>query len=337
MRKIFGMAVALWLCGWFAALGADYSLADGTTISGEIVSADNIGVVFKTGQDTYSEKTPWTKFSQDGLKQLAQNPKAAPFAEPFIEPTPSQTAPQQIHLNDVPRLARPVPGSLFGALFTSSVGIVMILLIYAANVFAGYEAATFRERPVGIGIVLAAAVPIIGPIILLSMPRPPPPAPTEEEIAAAAPVEQEPHRFAVPGAVPAPQPTPAAPSRSISPAAPVAPTPVPQEHIQIVASGFSGEPPPKDESRTEVFQRGQFMFNRRFFETKFTGFFAIARPEADRGKILVVKTPGALLTVERISRISANEVHFEVVQGGERQEIMVPFADIQQIQLKQKS
>lgn len=79
------------------------------------------------------------------------------------------------------------------------------------------------------------------------------------------------------------------------------------------------------------------MFNRRFFETKFSGFFAIARPEADRGKVLLVKTPGALLTVERISRISANEVHFEVVQGGERQEIMVPFADIQQIQLKQKS
>ena len=79
------------------------------------------------------------------------------------------------------------------------------------------------------------------------------------------------------------------------------------------------------------------MFNRRFFETKFAGFFGIARAEADRGKVLMVKTPGALLTVERISRISANDAHFEVVQGGERQEIMVPFADIQQIQLKQKS
>jgi len=79
------------------------------------------------------------------------------------------------------------------------------------------------------------------------------------------------------------------------------------------------------------------MFNRRFFETKFPGFFSIARTEADRGKILLVKTPGALLSVERISRIGANEVHFEVVQGGERQEIMVPFADVQQIQLKRKS
>lgn len=326
MRKIIGIALALWICGWMAVLGADYLLADGTTVSGEIVSADNNGVIFKTGPDTYSEKIQWLKFSQDGLKQLAQNPKAEPFAEPFIEPPPENAKPQ-IHLNDVPRLARPAAGSLFGALFTSSVGIVMLLLIYAANIFAGFEVAVFRERPVGIGIVLAAVVPILGPIILLSMPRPPPPPPTEEEMAAATQSEPEPQRFAVPGMSPPPRP----------PSAPAASIPMPQEHIHIVASGFSGEPPPKEGSQAEIFQRGQFMFNRRFFETKFPGFFSIARAEADRGKVLVVKTPGALLTVERISRISANDVHFEVVQGGERQEIMVPFGDIQQIQLKQKS
>jgi hypothetical protein len=325
MRKIIGITLVFWICARLIALGADYSLADGTTISGDIVSTDNNGVVFKTGPDTYSEKLSWLKFSQAGLKQLAQNPKAKPFAEPFIAPEPSQTAKAEIRLNDVPRLARPAPGSLFGALFTSSVGIVMLLLIYAANIFAGYEIAAFRERPIGMGIGLATAVPIIGPIILLSMPRPPPPAPTEEELAAAAaPVETEPQRFAVPGMAPQPAAEPES-------------TPEPQEQIQIVAGGFSGAPPPKDSSQTQVFQRGQFMFNRRFFETKFPGFFGIARAEADRGKVLLVKTPGALLTVQRISRITANDAHFEVVQGGGQQEIMVPFADIQQVQLKQKS
>lgn len=316
--------MALWICARLVAWGADYSLADGTTISGDIVSADNNGVVFKTGPDTYSEKTSWLKFSQAGLKQLAQNAKAKPFAEPFIAPEPAPTAKAQIHLNDVPRLARPAPGSLFGALFTSSVGIVMLLLIYAANIFAGFEIAAFRERPAGMGIGLAAVVPIIGPIILLSMPRPPPPAPTEEELAAAAPVEAEPQRFAVPGMAPQPVAEPASAAE-------------PQEQIQIVDGGFSGAPPPKDSSKTQVFQRGQFMFNRRFFETKFAGFFGIARAEADRDKVLLVKTPGALLTVQRISRITANDAHFEVVQGGGQQEIMVPFADIQQVQLKQKS
>lgn len=104
-----------------------------------------------------------------------------------------------------------------------------------------------------------------------------------------------------------------------------------------MASGFSGDPPPPpSESKVETFQRGQYMFNRRFLETKFAGFFGIVRPEADRGKIMIVKIPATLLTVERIARIGANEVYFEVVQGGQRQEMMVPFADIQQIQLKQK-
>src|SRR5581483_7457988 len=270
MRKLLGAFFAIWICS-LAAIGAEqYSLADGTTVSGEIITVDASGVMFKTGPDTYTEKMPWTKFSQDGLKQLAQNPKAQPFAEPFIEPPPV-AAKAQININAVPRLANPASGSLFGALFTSSVGIVMLLLIYAANIFAGYEVAVFRARPIGMGIGLAAVIPIIGPIILISMPTVLQTAPVEEIPLATEP-PPEPHRFTVGTPAPAYTPPPAA--------APMA-APIEREEIQIVASGFSGAPPPKDESaQVEVFQRGQFMFNRRFFETKFPGFFSIARPEA---------------------------------------------------------
>jgi len=201
-------------------------------------------------------------------------------------------------------------------------------LIYGGNIFAGYEAAVFRARPAGLGIGLAAALPIIGPIIVLSMPTtPPPPEPVAPEVAAA---HAEPQRFAVPGQSP---PAPAAPSTH---AARATPAPTVGEPIHIVASGFSGAPPPPA-SNTEVFQRGQFIFNRRFFETKFRGFFGIARAEADRGKALTIKTPGALLTVERISQVSANDLQVEVLQGGERQQITVPFADIQQVQLTSKA
>ena len=79
------------------------------------------------------------------------------------------------------------------------------------------------------------------------------------------------------------------------------------------------------------------MFNRRFFETKFSGFFGIVRPEADKDKVLQVKTARTLFVAERISRITASEVHFEVLRGGSRQEVMVPFAEIQEIKLKQKN
>lgn len=317
MRNILGITVAFLLCGLLSVIGAEsYSLADGSTISGDVVSFNNNGVILKTGPETYTSRLPWMKFSQDGLKELAKNPKIKPFAGPFIEPPPTaHKKPVQVH--DVVRLAHPKSGSLFGALFTSSVGIVVMLLIYAASIYAGYEISVFRARPPGVGIGLAAVLPVLGPIILLSMPTQAQAAPVEE-----IPVEQqaveEPQRFTLPG-VEAPVVEPVG-----------AP---PQEQINIGASGFSGAPPPA-ETPTETFQRGQFMFNRRFFETKFPGFFGIARSEADRGKILLVKTPGALLTVQRISRISSSDAHFEVVQGGQQQEVVVPFAEIQQIQLK---
>jgi hypothetical protein len=313
VRKLLWTISGLWLCGLLAAAGAEpFPLADGTTVSGDIVSFNDNGIIFRTGDDKYTDRLPWLKFSQDGLKQLAQNPKIDPFVEPFIAPaTAEQTPKPEVKVQAVPRLDRSAPVSLFGGLLASSVGLMVLLLIYAANIYAGFEAAINRSRPIALGMIAAAVLPILGPVIFLAMPS----ATQAAEMAvdeAAAPVESEPHRFAMPGAPP-------------------------PEEIHIVAGGFQGDPPPQPkDSQTEIFQRGQFTFNRRFFETKFSGFFGIIRPEADRGKTLMIKTTGALLTVERIARISADDVHFEVMQGGVRQEIMVPFADIQQIQLKSK-
>ena len=322
VRKILGTVFGFWLCGLLAAVGAEtFLLADGTTVSGDIVSFTENGIIFRTGDDKYTDRLPWIKFSQAGLKQLAQNPKIEPLVEPFIETPPAAPAKKaEVRIGDVPRLERPAPGSLFGALFSSSVGLIALLLIYAANLFAGYEIARFRAKPVAVVMSVAAVLPVLGPIIFLSMVPPRVEAAPVEETPAEASAESEPHRFAVPGAEPA---TAGAPLN---------------EEIHIVASGFRGERPPEPaHAQTEVFQRGQFMFNRRFFETKFPGFFGVVRTGEGIGKVLTVKTSGALLTVERISRITANDVYFEVLHGAERREITVPFSDIQQIQLKAKN
>jgi hypothetical protein len=112
----------------------------------------------------------------------------------------------------------------------------------------------------------------------------------------------------------------------------------PKEDIRIASGSWeAGAPPaPPEPPQAEVFQRGQFMFNRRFFETRFAGFFGIIRREADKDKMLQVKTPHALFVAERITRIGASEVHFEVLRGGLSQEVVVPFAEIQEVQLKHK-
>lgn len=328
MRKLLWTFSGIWLCGLLAAAGAaSFPMADGTTVSGDIVSFNDNGVILRTGDDKYTERLPWLKFSQTGLAQLAQNPKIDPFVEPFIAPPPpDRSAKPEIKLQTVMRLDRSSPASLFGGLFSSGVGLLVLLLIYAGNIYAGYEIAKFRARPSAVVIGTAAALPILGPAIFLSMPGlrtmaapvAETPAETSVEISAEisaedAPVQNEPHRFVVPGMKP-------------------------EEEIHIVAGSWeAGAPPtPPDQPETETFQRGQFMFNRRFFETKFSGFFGIIRPEADKAKVLQVKTTRTLFVAERIARITANEAYFEVMRGDSRQEVMVPFAEIQEIQLKHK-
>ena len=75
-----------------AATGADtFPLTDGTAVTGDVISYNDNGVVFRLDVDKYSQRVPWTKFSQDALKQLSNNPKVRPLAEPFIETPPTRS------------------------------------------------------------------------------------------------------------------------------------------------------------------------------------------------------------------------------------------------------
>ena len=313
MRRIFWTIFSLWLGGLWVAAGADtFPLTDGTSLTGDVISYNDNGVVFRLEVDKYSPRVPWTKFSQDALKQLANNPKIKPLAEPFIETAPvvERTKKTEVKVHEVSRLELPPKQSLFGALFSSSVGLVVLLLIYAANIFAGYEIAVMRSRPIALVMGVAVVLPILGPIIFLAMP-----VRVEPSKTAAPQPEAAPHTFAVPGAA---QPAAAG--------------------IHIVEASWQKEAPAAaNSSEPQIFQRGQFTFNRRFFETKFSGFFAMIRRESEKNLMLTVKTGRALFVVERITRIATNEMHVEVAQGAAKQEVMVPFAEIVEVQLKPKS
>jgi len=87
---------------------------------------------------------------------------------------------------------------------------------------------------------------------------------------------------------------------------------------------------------TQVFQRGAFMFNRRFLETKFPGFFGVVRREAEKDLLLIIKAHRGEYTVDRISRISANDLHAQVRKGQASEEVTIPFTEIQEIRLKHK-
>jgi len=346
MRKPLSLVLGLWLAGQLLSSAAEtYALTDGTSMTGDVVKYDDNGVLLRTPDDLYTNLT-WTRFSQDGLKTLAQNPKIAPFVEPFIiPPPPPKSEKEQIRIQPVSRLEPPGNASVLGAMFSSSVGLVVLLLIYAANLFAGLEAAVFRSRPLGLVVGVSAVLPIIGPIIFLALPGQAEPVAEPFEETGAAP-EAAPSASA-PGGTPASAPPPARPPVDSTPTPMPAPAPTPEAETAAPASAGgvhlakSWQPPTDSEPQaeapaTQIFQRGQFMFNRRFFETKFPGFFGVVRRDADKKLVLLVKTPRGRYDVQRITRIAANDVHFEIPHGATTQEVMVPFAEIQEIQLKHK-
>jgi hypothetical protein len=87
---------------------------------------------------------------------------------------------------------------------------------------------------------------------------------------------------------------------------------------------------------TVVFQRGQFTFNRRFIETKFAGFFGVVRRDVDRDMVLAIKSSRGEYIGQRISRIAANDLHLQVQHGHATEEVMIPFVEIKEIRLRHK-
>src|SRR5262249_28054143 len=101
-------------------------------------------------------------------------PKLANFVEPFIVITPEERAKKTEipNLKQPTRLERPPAQSLFGALFSSALGLFLLLVVYGATIYAGYEVAIFRAQPVPL-VAGLSAIPLLGvlaPIIFLAMP-----------------------------------------------------------------------------------------------------------------------------------------------------------------------
>jgi hypothetical protein len=283
-------------------------LTDGQTVAGEVVQINENGILLRQADGQPGSRIPWTKLSQADLKELQDNPKATKFVEPFIEVTQEDIMKKtEVEVKPFPKLERPAGHSLIGGLFGSVVGVFTVLILYAGNIYAAYEISVFRAQPVGLVCGVAAVAPLIGPIIFLSMPtrlrhkeQPLQPAVEEyvaqDEAAAAIAAEQ------------------AAATEQVAqaPAQPV------------------GPPPPK------VFARGQFTFNRRFFETQLPGFFAVSRPEAEKDTVLTFKTTRGTFVVQRISRISANDITLQVQKGHASEDNIVPFIEVQEVQLQRQ-
>jgi hypothetical protein len=295
VRKIlflFGLIIALRVS---AAEPLTVTMTDGVSFTGDLLKFDDNGILLRATGDVYTNLV-WGRFSQESLKQLAANVKIKPLVEPFIEPDATTRPPKaEIKVNSVQRMEQPANPSVLGGLFHSGVGLMVLLLVYLANLYAAYEVSIIRARPALQVIGLAAALPIIGPIIFLAMP-----------VRMEAPPEEK--AELIPG------PTLAGKKA--------------HDDIQIVEASWKQEDKKKVEP--QIFARGKFTFNRRFLETKFAAYVGEPKPEAKKN-VMHLKSGQGLFTVERIAQVGATDLIIETVERGQ---VTVVFADIQEIKLE---
>jgi len=301
-----------------------YTLTDGQTITGDPVSFDANGVVFRLSSGSFSPRTAWGKFTQESLKELqteARNPQEAEFITPFLEETAAKEAEQkQITVKEPQRVERPTGKVGLGALFSSSLGLFLLFVLYAANIYAAYEIALFKNMQPLLVCGIAAVAPFIGPIIFLCLPAKldyVDAMAAQQFVEEAAPAEQhveeqtEQH-YATEEVGQEQQPT--------------TQFELPQEPVSA--------PAPAQPSVT--FQKGQFIFNRRFFETKMPAFFRPVPDEANKDMVLVVKAVRGEYVARRIPKATQTELHLEIFKGQVTAEEVVPFNEILEVSIRHK-
>ena len=298
---------AVWLLcliGWplLAQTTVTLKLEDGGTVVGRVISFKDQYVQLATdsggGAAVYTNVS-WARLSQASLQQLAANRSAAPYASIFLDPPAeekSTVTAKKITIKDPPRLDRPKGGSLFA----SPVMLMVLLLVYAANVYAGYEIAIFRQWPPALVAGLAAVLPFAAPIIFLSLP-------TRQHRAEEAPVEH------------APIPLEEAPVATVEAAASV----VEEQKGPALPAAV-------------VYARGQFTFNRRFFETKFAGFLKMVPGEAERDRVIHIKSARGEFIGQRLSKIEPNELFLQIRKGTATEDVMIPFTEVFEVTIKHK-
>ena len=308
MRRLIYLCFAVVLGGWLAGSvnGQTYMPFEfnGQSVMARPVAYKDSHIQLALQSGGYTN-VPWGRLSQSTLQNLVRL-KITPnyyavYAQQFLDVDPKDP-PQgpKVTIRPVERMERPVQGSLLG----SPIMWVLVLVLYGANIYAGYEISIYRQRNPGMVCGLSALAPVLAPILFLSLPG----AVTEQAVAEA-PIEGEEAAQEASGEDAAAPEAEAAPAE----AAPA----TPQEQVTI-------------------YQRGQFTFNRRFFETKLAGFLRVVPGEAEKDMVIAIVSARGNYVGPRLARVSPNDLTLLVVKGGASQEVIIPFGEISEVKIRHK-
>jgi hypothetical protein len=303
------ICLVVWQC--LGVRAEEFVLNNGDILRGEAVSFNDDGLVVRLDIGGHSPRISWSKLTQETLKELAKNPQAAKFVEPFIDlppvPKDKEKKKKEFTIRPVPRVER-VEKPNFFASFGTPAGLAVFLVLYLANIYAAYEVARFRQRQPTLVCGLSLILPVLAPALFLVAP-PGAAAEAAGDVVAEPALAAQAVGKATTGSL---AKAPAAGGLSIA-------------ATDKPAAGAAAQP--------QTYKRGEFTFNRRFMETKFANFFRIVQSEADKDLVLVVRTPKEDHIAKRITRISSTEVHLQLVRGVE---VGVGFPEIAEIQVRHK-
>ena len=288
---------------------AEFRLNNGEIVRGEAASFTDDGLVVRLDLGGFSPRIGWGKLTQETLKQLLEIPDAAPFVEPYIEIPPEVKARErakrrEIVIREPDRVDLPEESPRFLASLGSPIGLFILGVLYLGNLYAAVAVAQFRGRPVALVVGVSAILPVLGPIIFALLPA------VGDTGYAPAPEALEPEEAPVAAAAPAG----AAGGLGLAAAQ--------------GAKGTGG-----NAAYSQVYNRQNSTFDRRFFETKFTGFFRVVPADAEKDLVLVVKGAKAEYVAKRISRISGTEMHLQLQRGNE---VSIPFGEIVEVSVRHK-
>lgn len=322
------------------ALGFDFTLKDGTVVKGEPLGPTEKGVIIKSENGTLGTRIEWNKFTQESLKEFARNPRVAKFIEGLLEAPASGEGDKEeaVTTPDKPKKALPVVREYpkpertvqfgFSSGFSTGIGIMMLLILYGANIYAGHEIAIFRRRPRALVCGVAAAVPVVGPLLFLCLPTIPEKPINQMIVEEAAPA--------------APAPTAhGAPKKGFGKSAAAAPAAA-AEHAEAPAAGEAAPegaappPPPPPAVKLPTYKRGEFTINRRFIETKLSSFLKVVPSEAEKGLVCAMKTARGEFVGRRITKITPADITLAIGDENAYYDQLITYNDILEIEIRHK-
>jgi hypothetical protein len=184
--------------------------------------------------------------------------------------------------------------------------VTLFLLLWAGNVYGGFEVGVFRNYPPLLTAGLAAIAPVIAPVVFLCLP---------------ARLQKSLDELA---------------AESMSQYGEEAQQPQLQVNYRGAPGTGTDAQTAEEESRVTVYQRGQTTFNRRFFETKFAGFLKVVPGDDEKDMVILVRSARGEHSGSRLTRVLQNELHLQVSKGDATADVIIPFSDIYEIQVRPK-